>query len=279
MKPEAAAGLLKEARAALEAKGFETAALDARLLLQAAAGLNHAELVAEPQRVVGEEAVVRLRAMLARRLEAEPVSRILGKREFYGRPFRVTEAVLDPRPDTETLIEAALPLMGEGSRVLDLGTGSGIIAITLLAECLGASGVAVDVSPGALAVARCNAEDLGVAGRLALLRSDWFEAVEGRFDLIVSNPPYIPRGEIAGLVPEVKGFDPHLALDGGGDGLDPYRRIAAGAGAHLEDGGHVLVEIGVGQEADIAAIFAGAGFREAARHRDLGGRVRVLRFV
>jgi len=279
MKPETAAGLLKEARAALEAKGFETAALDARLLVQAAAHMSHAELVAEPGRVVSDEAAVLLRAMLARRLQAEPVSRILGEREFYGRAFRVTEAVLDPRPDTETLIEAALPLLGEGQRLLDLGTGSGIIAITLLAERPGVSAMAVDVSAEALAVARGNAKALGVAGRLTLLQSDWFQGVEGCFDMIVSNPPYIPQGEIAGLGAEVRGFDPRLALDGGGDGLAPYRKIAQGAGAHLEAGGHVLVEIGAGQEAEITAIFAGKGLREVSRHRDLGGHVRVLHFV
>ncbi len=163
------------------------------------------------------------------------MSRILGEREFYGRIFSVTPDVLDPRPDTETLIDAALKLMPPSARLLDLGTGSGVIMVTLLAERPDASGVAVDLSPSALAVARANAERNGVAARLTLHSGEWFEPVgDERFDLILSNPPYVPEAEIEGLAPDVREHDPRLALAGGPDGLEAYRAIAAGAMRHLK---------------------------------------------
>jgi len=274
---ETIAGLLAEARARLAAAGVDTAALDARLLLQEATGLDHAALIAAPEAVVADTAA--FHDMVQRRIAREPVSRILGQREFYGRGFLVTPAVLDPRADTETLIEAALPLMAKDARLLDLGTGSGIIAITLLAERPAATGLASDFSAAALAVARANARRHGVAGRLALIEADWFSGVTGVFDLIVSNPPYIPAGGIAGLQPEVLAHDPLAALDGGPDGLGPYRHIAAGAWPHLAPGGHVLVEIGAGQADAINAIFTGNSFRCVGRYLDLGGHIRVLHFV
>jgi release factor glutamine methyltransferase len=220
----------------------------------------------------------RFEAFIARRERREPVSRILGEREFYGRPFRVTAATLDPRPDTETLVDAALALMPDHARILDLGTGTGAIAVTLLAERPGSSGVATDLSAAALDVARENARRAGVAGRLALLAGNWFEPVSGVFDIIVSNPPYIPLGDIEGLSPDVRNFDPLEALVGGRDGLDPYREIALRAGSHLAPGGHVLVEIGAGQAGNVETIFAAAGWGAPARHRDLGGHVRCLAF-
>jgi release factor glutamine methyltransferase len=190
----------------------------------------------------------------------------------------VTTATLDPRPDTETLIDAALALMPRRARILDLGTGTGAIAITLLAERPDASAVATDISPAALAVAAENAERSGVAERLGLIHGSWFEPVTGVFDIIVSNPPYIPAGDIAGLSPDVRNFDPILALVGGADGLDPYRAISACANRHLAEAGHVLVEIGAGQADEVAAIFAAAGFGSPERHRDLGGHMRCLAF-
>lgn len=278
MPAEALKPLLDEATARLKAAGCETPALDARLLLQAAAGVSREEIILAPQRMVPDEAVASFRAFIGRRASREPVSRILGWREFYGRSFRVTPDTLDPRPDTETLVEAALALMPEGARLLDLGTGTGCIAITLLAERPGASGVAVDVSPAALAVAAENASRLGVADRLTLEAGSWFGPVSGRFDIIVSNPPYIPAVDIAGLSPDVRNFDPALALVGGADGLDPYRAIAAEAPGHMAQGAHVLVEIGAGQAPDVEAIFAAEGFAAASRHADLGGHVRCLAF-
>lgn len=270
--------LLREARALLAAAGCEQPALDARLLLQEAAGLSHSGIAAEPERRIEAAAISTFEAFITRRQRHEPVSRILGQREFYGRPFRVTSDVLDPRPDTETLIEAALALAHPPACILDLGTGSGAIIVTLLAELPGATGLATDLSAAALEVARGNAKALGVASRLAFAEGPWWAPVAGRFDLIVSNPPYIPAAEIAGLSPDVGDFDPHLALDGGADGLEPYRRIAAGATIHLNPGGRVLVEIGAGQAPDVEGLFQAHGFASDSAHSDLGGHVRCLVF-
>jgi release factor glutamine methyltransferase len=168
--------------------------------------------------------------------------------------------------------------MPQAARLLDLGTGTGAIAITLLAERPDATGMATDLSPEALAVAGENATRLGVADRLTWGEGSWFAPVTGTFDIILSNPPYIPAGEIAGLSPDVRNFDPALALSGGSDGLDPYRIIASGAAAHLGEGGHVLVEIGAGQADDVEAIFVARGFSVGGRHRDLGGHTRCLGF-
>lgn len=278
MPPEALKPLLERATRRLAEAGCETPQLDARLLLQGATGLTREEMILDPLRPVTPEQVTRFLGFIARRETREPVSRILGEREFYGRCFHVTPDVLDPRPDTETLIEAALAMMPEAARILDLGTGSGAIAVTLLAERPEATGTATDVSPAALAVAKANAERNGVLPRLTLVEGSWFSPVTGRFDVIASNPPYIPQADIAGLSPDVRNFDPRLALVGGVDGLDPYRAIASGAAAHLAEGGHVLVEIGAGQAEDVEAIFAASGFRLESRHSDLGGHLRCLVF-
>lgn len=278
MPPDRLASLLAAATERLKASGCDTPALDARLLLQAAAGISREDLILGPDRTLAPDQHAAFEGFIARRERHEPVSRILGEREFYGRVFRVTPDTLDPRPDTETLIDAALGLMPPAGRLLDLGTGTGAIAITLLAERPEASGLATDLSPAALAVARDNATRLGVAERLGLAEGGWFAPVAGRFDIILSNPPYIPAGNIAALDPEVRNFDPALALAGGADGLDPYRIISSAAAAHLAAGGHVLVEIGAGQAEDVAALFAAAGFRAAGRFRDLGGHERCLAF-
>ena len=278
MPPEAAGPLLAAAAQRLRRAGCDTPELDARLLLQAAAGLTREDLAIDPERRIEDGARQRFAVFIGRREQREPVSRILGSREFYGRPFRVTPATLDPRPDTETLVEAALALMPERARILDLGTGTGAIAVTLLAERPCATGVATDRSAKALAVAEANAEALGVASRLTLREGSWFGPVSGVFDIIVSNPPYIPARDIEGLSPDVRNFDPPEALAGGEDGLDPYRAIALAARNHLAPGGHVLVEIGAGQADDVAAIFAAAGWNNPARHKDLAGHVRCLVF-
>lgn len=276
MAADTVASLLAEGRRALASA--DTAALDARLLLQEAAGLSHAEIVAGPARAIVAEAAAAYRALLARRAAGEPVSRILGRREFYGRDFAVTPEVLDPRPDTETLVEAALALISGPARLLDLGSGSGAILVTLLAERPQATGVAVDIAPATLAVTVANARRHGVAERLQALCGGWFAPVSGCFDVIVSNPPYIADRDIAGLAREVRAHDPHLALSGGADGLAAYRAIAADAAGFLRPGGTVLVEIGAGQADAVTALFAGAGFAPRGRHRDLAGHVRVLGF-
>jgi release factor glutamine methyltransferase len=272
MPPETIRGLIDWARPRI-------ASLDARLLLQHAVGLRHDELIADPLRKVDARAAEGFRLMVARREAHEPVTRILGAREFYGREFLVTKAVLDPRPDTETLIELALGLTKPNARIIDLGTGSGAIIVTLLAERPDSRGAATDISDDALAVAGGNARRLGVADRLELIRADWFEGLSGAFDLIVSNPPYIVSAGIAELEPDVRNFDPHGALDGGPDGLAAYRRIAGSAAAFLVSGGQVVVEIGAGQEFGVRTVFEGSGFRLLEARRDLGGHVRCLAFA
>ena len=193
----------------LRDRGIGTAALDARVLLTTATGLSLEALIAKGGEPIGRDAEMRFQGYVARRLAGAPVSRIRGTREFYGRDFRIGPQTLDPRPDTETLIAAVLDLVGQEKRtgrplrILDLGTGSGCILITLLAELPDASGVGADISPGALRLARANAESMGVADRARFAVSDWFEALAGRFDIIVSNPPYVASAEIGGLAPEV----------------------------------------------------------------------------
>lgn len=275
MPPDSIAAALLAARRRL-ALTSETAALDARLLLQAAANVSHEDIIADPDRRLSAEELAQFEAFVTRRLAHEPVSRILGGRDFYGRSFWLTPDVLDPRPDTETLIDAALARIGPRSRLLDLGTGSGIIAVTLLAECPDTTGVATDLSSAALAVARANAERHGVLPRLQLQQGSWFAPVSGSFDLILSNPPYIPAKDIPGLAADVRDFDPPAALSGGPDGLEAYRAIARHAAAHLNPDGHVLVEIGAGQADAVSALFAAAGFVKIERFQDLGGHDRCL---
>jgi release factor glutamine methyltransferase len=276
---ETIAAALMAARKALVAADMEPAALDARLLMQAASGFSHEEIVAAPESLLSAEAAQEFAAFLARRLADEPVSRILGTREFYGRSFEVTPAVLDPRADTEALIGLVLEITKiPKGRLLDIGTGSGAIAVTLLAELHGFTGVAVDVSSDALHVARKNALANGVSGRLQFHHGSWFNGLTEKFDLVVSNPPYIPHDDIAELGSEVKNYDPHLALDGGADGLYAYRAIAAGAAARLSDTGSIIVEIGAGQGPDVTAIFMTHGFGLTGQRIDLGGHLRALAF-
>jgi release factor glutamine methyltransferase len=260
--------------ARLRAAGIEGAARDARRLLAGAMGVAAGRLGAMGPEAVPAAAERRFGEMLEARAARRPVARILGRRAFWGRDFAVTDAVLDPRPETEVLLAAALE--EPARRLLDLGTGSGILAVSLLAEWPGARGVATDISAAALEVARRNAAAHGVAGRLELLESDWFARVAGRFDLIVSNPPYIAAAELPALAPEVRRHDPPEALSPGGDGLGAYRAIAAGARGHLRPGGRLLVEIGPAQAAAVAALFSAAGLEGVAVRPDLDGRERVV---
>jgi release factor glutamine methyltransferase len=273
--------LLKEAKRALEARGNPNPALDARLLLQHAAGLSREALIADPDREISVAAAERFHDFLARRLAGEPVSRILGEREFYGRRFKVTPATLDPRPDTETLIEAALFFMpiDAACRIIDLGTGTGAIGVTLLAERQHASAVMTDISAEALVVARENAKRHEVTSRSSFVEGNWFAGIRDHFDLILSNPPYIPSAILKTLSSEVRDFDPGMALDGGLDGLDPYRKIAAAARAFLTPDGRVIVEIGEGQALEIEGIFRTRGFLAERRWSDLAGHIRCLGFA
>jgi release factor glutamine methyltransferase len=264
--------------------GIDTPELDARVLLCHAAGLAHESYIARAREALPAAAGPRLEAALARRLKHEPVARIVGIREFYSRSFVLGKDTLDPRPDTETLIEAALDIVRKQDgqekplKLLDLGTGSGCILVILLAELPFAEGLGTDLSPDALAVAADNARTHGVGSRAAFAAADWLDAVSGKFDLILSNPPYLATSEIAGLAKEVAAHDPNLALDGGPDGLEAYRRIAARARDALTEDGRLLVEIGPGQGEDVAAIFARAGLAPEGGEgrRDLAGRPRVV---
>jgi release factor glutamine methyltransferase len=271
--------LLAQGRERLAAAGVAAPALDARLLLQHVLQWEASALIAEGDSAASAALQQHYLELVERRAAREPVSKITGFREFYGRLFHVSADVLDPRADSETLIELALHL-GDGAprRVLDLGTGSGVLLLTLLAERTGWRGVGVDLSHDALAIARQNASALGLHERFMFLHGNWFEGVSGSFDLIISNPPYIESAVVPTLEPEVFRHDPLLALDGGPDGLEAYRAIARGAAAQLAEGGHVLVEIGAGQAADVLGIFGCHGLVLAGERHDLSGTMRVLAF-
>lgn len=274
--------LLRHARQRLAAAGIADAAFDARLIVEHYSGTTRTDAVSAPDRIVGEVAAIDM--ALARRIAGEPVHRILGFRHFYGMKLGLSAETLEPRPDTETLVDAMLPFVHEFAaregvcRILDLGTGTGAIALALLGQEPKADATGVDVSDDALATASANARELGVAERFLAKKSDWFADIVGRYHVIVSNPPYIRSSEIEDLQNEVRNFDPRRALDGGTDGLGPYRDIASGALAHLERGGLVGVEIGHDQRSDVTSIFEQAGYRLMSQHKDLGGNDRALVF-
>ena len=275
---------MRDAAVALTAAGIDNARFEARLLLAEATGLPIEQLIARGTDVAPPAVATALRGLTARRVGHEPMAHILGEREFWGLPFKVSPAVLVPRPDSETLIEAALALMPGRTRpwrIADLGTGSGCLLLTLLREFPGARGLGMDASPEALAVARANAVALGVADRAELVsgdwrQRDWAERLAGPFDLVVSNPPYIEAGTIDGLMPEVARFEPRIALDGGPDGLAAYRIIAAAMPNLVTKGGRLLVEIGQGQVPEVSGIFVSCGMTVEAPFKDLGGIERVV---
>jgi release factor glutamine methyltransferase len=260
--------------------GLATPRLEARFLLEAATGSAGGAISAG---LMIDDAQSRtLQGMVRRRLDGEPVDRIIGNAEFWSRRFDLNAGTLSPRPDTETIIEASLAILAKSTvrnpRILDLGTGTGAILITLLAECGTASGIGADVSHEALVMARQNAVLNGVTDRASFLCGNWTDGLEGPFDLIVSNPPYIPSGDIAGLEREVRLHDPVLALDGGPDGLQAYREIASCLTRLLTADGRIIFEIGAGQEEDVTAIMRQAGFTALEQRRDLGGHIRALTF-
>jgi release factor glutamine methyltransferase len=282
--PAALGPLLRAARERLAAAGIDDPVLDSRLIVEHFSGTTRTQAIAEPGREVASAALSAIEAALRRRVAGEPVHRILGYREFYGLRLSLSPDTLEPRPDTETLVEAVLPFartiaerLGE-CRILDLGTGTGAIALALLDAVPAATATGVDISLDALATAAGNARDLGLGGRFKALHSNWFEKVLGHYHVIASNPPYIPSRDIGNLQDEIRDFDPRQALDGGADGLDPYRVIAAEAAGFLEAQGKVAVEIGHTQKTEVTGIFAAAGYRFAGAYRDLGGNDRVLVF-
>ncbi len=273
MSPSVQAALSAGA-ARLAGAGIEGAAGDARRLMAHALGVAVDRLVLHTGDALSPDAATRFEDALSRRLARQPVAQIVGERLFWGRRFAVTPDVLDPRPETEGLVHLALA--EPFARVLDLGTGSGCIVVSLLADRPDARGVGSDLSPAALAVAGANAAAHGVDARLILTPSDWFADLGGTYDLIVSNPPYIAAAEMPALDPEVRDWEPRAALTDGGDGLAAYRAIAAGAPGHLAPGGRLLVEIGPSQGAAVAGLFRAAGLTDAAVHPDLDGRDRVV---
>lgn len=258
----------------LAGAGVETPMGDARRLLAFVLEIPADRLTLHLHDPLITAAHTAFQAAIARRASREPLSHITGKRLFWNRSFTVTPDVLDPRPETETLIAAALEL--PFSRVLDLGTGSGCILTTLLGERAGVLGVGSDVSQSALTVARANAQAHAVAERASFIKADWFTGVTGQFDLIVSNPPYIAQAELAGLAPEVRDHEPLGALSDGADGLTAYRAICAGAGAHLAPCGYLMVEIGPSQATAVTVLMASAGLSQIAVLRDMDGRDRVI---
>jgi release factor glutamine methyltransferase len=269
-----AAKAMAAATARLRAAGVDDPARDARVLLAHAARIEASRVTLIAPEELSPDIAERYEQLVSLRAIRVPVSHLLGEREFYGRNFRVSRDVLDPRPETEPLIEAALSEPFD--HVLDLGVGSGCILVTLLAERASATGLGADLSEAACLQASANAVQHSVQDRAEILRSDWFERIEGQFDLIVSNPPYIALSEMQDLSPEVREHEPRMALTDEGDGLDAYRRIAAGAPDFLMAGGRLLVEIGPTQAKDVSALFDAAGLSDIRVIPDLDGRDRVV---
>lgn len=265
---------LRAAIPRLQAAGIADAARDARVLLAHAMGIAADRLTLHLPDTLSPDAVAAFEAALVARINRQPVAQITGGRLFWGRRFKVTQDTLDPRPETEILVQEAL--RRPFSDLLDMGTGTGCILLSCLAGMPQAQGIGTDVSAAALAVATENACGLGLEGRVRLIRSDWFSDVAGQFDLIVSNPPYIAADEMAGLSPEVLQWEPHLALSPGGDGLDAYRAIARGAPTHLRAGGRLLLEIGPTQAAAVSALLSAQGLQNIRTLNDLDGRDRVI---
>jgi release factor glutamine methyltransferase len=262
--------------------GIEQPEVDARILIGHALHLGRAQFLSQSDRILEAREVAAVSALAARRLRREPVARILGRREFWSLPLQISPDVLDPRPETETVVEAALDFIVRGGlraerlRVLDIGTGSGALLLALLSELPNAVGTATDISPPALEIARGNAERNKLDARATFIACNMADGLQGPFDLVVSNPPYIARAEIDTLAPEVRDYDPAMALDGGADGLDAYRLIANDARRLLAPGGGLIVELGVGQEGAVRALFTKAGLNVGGARPDLAGIPRAL---
>lgn len=262
--------------------GIESAEADARLLIAHALDIERATVMTHGERLLSDRELAAVDALAVRRLRSEPVARIVGAREFWSLSLALTPDVLVPRPDTETVVEAALDSIRreatqlESLRLLDIGTGSGALLLALLSELPNATGTGTDISAAALNVARANAARHALETRCSFVACDIAAGVQGRFDLIVSNPPYVVRGDLPTLDAEVRDYDPALALDGGEDGLDYYRAIAVDARRLLADGARLIVELGAGQEPAVRSIFADAGLAPGAAYKDLAGIPRAL---
>lgn len=277
------ASIRRELARSLRRHGLATPELDSRLLVGQALGLDHASLAVQAERVLNRAEAEAVAALAARRLAREPVARIVGVKEFWGLDFKLNAATLVPRPETETVVEAALDVLerrqarGRPLVLADLGTGSGALLLALLSELPGARGVGTDRSREALGCARANAVALGLARRAAFVACDYGTALKGSFDLVVSNPPYVAHDDIATLEPEVRVFDPPLALDGGADGLDAYRAIAAATRQLLTPEGFLVLELGTGQLDAVEGLLARAGLALVGKpYHDLLGVARAL---
>jgi len=269
--------------AQFKAGGIDTPELDARLLIGAALDLDHTGLAAQAQRHVTDDEAQAIAHLAQRRIAREPVARILGRKEFWSLDLRISEATLVPRPDTETAVAAALeclrnnPRVAGAIRIADIGTGSGAILLALLSECPNATGVGTDISPAALEIAALNAQRLGLADRASFVQCDYATALSGAFDVIVSNPPYIRSADIATLEQDVRDHDPHLALDGGADGLDAYRAILSQAVRLLAPGGALVFEVGHDQAVPVSEMIHAAGLALwGAPRTDLSGVQRAV---
>ncbi|OLP53737.1 protein-(glutamine-N5) methyltransferase, release factor-specific [Rhizobium rhizosphaerae] len=277
--------LLATARQAFAAAGLAEPAREARRLIGELLGLSATALMTRGGEALAPEEAARLSEAIARRAGGEPLHRILGWREFYGLTFALSPETLEPRPDTEVLVDRLLPPLRATAarkgtcRIIDLGTGTGAILIALLSQIPQATGLATDISEGALSMAARNARANGLENRVETKKSDWWEKISGKYDAIVSNPPYIVSSVMSTLERDVLDFDPHKALDGGADGLDAYRILAEGAEGHLEDEGVIGVEIGYDQRLAVTALFVERGFRLLEAVRDFGGRDRALIFA
>ncbi|HYG91675.1 MAG TPA: peptide chain release factor N(5)-glutamine methyltransferase [Azospirillum sp.] len=272
--------LRRAAEARLREAGVDTPELDARLLVQHALGLTREQLLFEPDAPLTPEQAAKAHALIERRAAREPVSRIIGERAFWSLELSLNADTLDPRPDTETIVEAALEAIPDRAaplRVLDLGTGTGCILLALLAELPNATGLGIDVSEGAVEAAAGNARRNGLGDRARFRVGNWGKGLTERFDLVVSNPPYIPSSDIPSLDPEVREHDPLRALDGGADGLDAYRAIAAQLPDLLKPQAIAALEVGEGQAADVAALLEARGIRVTGVFRDLAGIERCVR--
>jgi release factor glutamine methyltransferase len=277
--PDTIGSTVGDVAAALGAAGFDEPRRRARRLVAAALGLSAAAVFSHLDRMIPAADSERIADFLARMLTHEPLSRITGAREFWGLEFRLSPDTLDPRPETETVVEAVIarfPERRSAYRILDLGTGSGCLLLSLLSEFPAASGVGVDRAPGAASAARDNAFRLGLAARASFVAGDWASALAGGFDIVVANPPYIATDEIAALAPEVRDFDPHRALDGGADGLGAYRVIARELPLLLVPGGLLAAEIGHGQDAAVARLIAAQGLMIEEIIADLAGIPRCV---
>ena len=276
--------VLKKTRKLFRDKKLENADLDARLLVEFVTSTTRTDEILNPDLQVSDEALQRLDKAIFERLNGKPVYRIIGKREFYGIEFQLSADTLEPRDDTEALVDLALPeiqaIIGQcgKARIVDMGTGTGAIAIALLANADRLKATAVDISDDALETASLNAKNAGVADRFTPLKSDWFSGLSGKFDMIISNPPYIPENQISSLATEVKKYDPLRALAGGQDGLDFYRKLAKEGRPFLKPHGMIAVEIGKGQEKDVIALFSENGFELKKTRKDLNGIWRALLF-